>query len=472
MSFGQFLSILRARKWAALAVFGLVVATTLGISLLLPQQYLGVATVVVDVKPDPVSATALPVTALPSFMATQVDILTSERVALQVIRDLNLTEVEELREKWQRETNGEGTVEQWLLRVMQKQLDVKPSRESNVISVSYKAGDARFAAAAANAFARAYIATTLSLRAEPARQYTSFFSDQARAARESLEQAQKRLSDFQRMKGLTATDERLDVETSRLNELSSQLVQLQSIAAGSVSREMAARGEQAERTQEVLNSPMVVQLKADLARNEAKLQELSARYGGNHPQVLETRAGSAEVRRRLEAEIGRIAGGAAVTSSVDRQREARVRQELEAQRAKVLQLKAVRDEGQVLVREVESAQRNFDTVMGRQVQTAMESQTTQSYASVLTPALPPVEPDSPRVLLNTALAVFLGALLAVGVALSLEHGDRRLRSPTDVVTALSLPVLGVVPGPGARRYVPGRQWLPAAPAVPFLSQDA
>lgn len=118
MSFGQFLSILRARKWAALAVFGLVVATTLGISLLLPQQYLGVATVVVDVKPDPVSATALPVTALPSFMATQVDILTSERVALQVIRDLNLTEVEELREKWQRETNGEGTVEQWLLRVM------------------------------------------------------------------------------------------------------------------------------------------------------------------------------------------------------------------------------------------------------------------------------------------------------------------------------------------------------------------
>ena len=55
MTFGQFLSILRARKLAAVLVFLLVVASTLGVSLLLPKQYTGAASVVIDVKPDPLA---------------------------------------------------------------------------------------------------------------------------------------------------------------------------------------------------------------------------------------------------------------------------------------------------------------------------------------------------------------------------------------------------------------------------------
>ena len=95
MTFGQFLSILRARLWVALAVFFTVVLATVAVSLLLPKQYTGSASVVIDVKPDPVSAMAFPSMAMPSFMATQVDIITSDRVALRVIRDLKLLIVDE-----------------------------------------------------------------------------------------------------------------------------------------------------------------------------------------------------------------------------------------------------------------------------------------------------------------------------------------------------------------------------------------
>ena len=56
MTFGQFLSILRARKWAALMVFVLVVATTVAVSLLMPKTYTGTSSVVIDAKPDPVTA--------------------------------------------------------------------------------------------------------------------------------------------------------------------------------------------------------------------------------------------------------------------------------------------------------------------------------------------------------------------------------------------------------------------------------
>ena len=249
MTFGQFLSILRARWWVVALVLGLTVATTLLVSLLLPRQYTATASVVVDFKPDPVSAFAFGGGASPAYMATQVDIIRSERVAQRVVRNLNLNENPQVRQQWLDETGGEGNIEVWLASVFQKQMDVVPSRESSVIAVSYKAPDPRFAAGLANAFAQAYIDTALELRTDPARLYSTFFENRAKEARETLEKAQSKVSAFQKQAGIIATDERLDVETARLNELSSQATMMQALLAESASRQAQAQGGQGDRMQ-------------------------------------------------------------------------------------------------------------------------------------------------------------------------------------------------------------------------------
>ena len=457
MTFSQFFSILRARKWAAMLVFILVVATAVAVSLLLPKTYSGTASIVIDAKPDPVSLMAAQTMAMPSFMATQVDILMSERVMLKVIRDLKLAESAPIREQWLTEGEGKGTIEQWLIKLLQKQLEVKPSVQSNVIQVTYKAPDPNFAAAMANAFAQAYIGTTLQLRVDPAKQFTTFFETQTKDAREALERAQAKVSAFQRANGIIATDERLDVENARLNELSSQLVQLQALSAEAMSRQAQAQSAASDRIQEVLNSPLVASLRADVSRSEARLQELQSRLGDNHPQVVELKANIAELQKRVQVETSRVTGGVSVTNTITTARVSQVKRDLDEQRAKVLRMKAVRDEGQVLVREVENAQRTFESLVARFNQTSLESQSTQSFASVLSSALPPVEPSSPKLLLNTAIAVFLGLLLAVGTALIRELADRRVRAPEDVVAALDLPVLGMLPKPSSKRFLGGRQ---------------
>lgn len=458
MTFAQFFSILKARKWAAFAVFASVVALVLLISLLLPKQYTGIASVVVDVKPDPVAAMAFPTVTTPAFIATQVDILTSDRVTLRVIRDLKLTENPDIRQQWL-DDGGEGTLEQWLALLLQKKLDVSPSKESSVINISYKAPDPNFAAAMANAFARAYLTTIVELRVDPAKQFNTFFAEQSREARESLERAQNRLSAFQQQKGIIATDERLDVESARLAELSSQLVQIQALASESSSRQAQASGGSSDRIQEVLNNPLIGSLKADLTRSEAKLQELNSKLGQNHPQVIEIKANIEELRKRIDAETRRVTSGVGVSNTINRQREADVRRELEAQRNKMLQMKETRDEGQVLVRDVENAQRAFDNLIARLNQSSLESQTTQSYANMLTSALPPSEHSSPKILLNTILSILLGGLLAVGAAMLMEMRDRRIREPEDVLTMLGLPVIGALPKPNAKRFAAGNRAL-------------
>ncbi|WP_395703418.1 chain length determinant protein EpsF [Aquabacterium sp.] len=450
MTLTQFFSILRARWLTGLLILAAVVGLTAVASLVWPKRYTAVASVVVDVKPDPVSAVMYPGLNSPAFMATQVDIIQSDRVAQHVVRSLKLADNPQVRQQWLSETGGEGTVEQWLGDSFQQNMDVKPARESSVISISYKAPDPRFAAALANAFVQAYIDVSLELRVDPARQFSSFFDGRLKAARENLEQAQARLSAFQRDKGIIATDERLDIENARLNELNTQLVALQAVSSESRSREAQAQGASSDRTQEVLGNALIGSMKAELARSEARLQELGARYGDNHPQVIEAKASIAEQRARLDAEIKRVSAGIGVTSTINRQREAQTRAELEAQRAKVLRMKQVRDEGAVIARDVENAQRIYDSLQVRYSQSNLESQTTQGNINVLTPAVPPIKASSPRLVLNLLVALFLGTLLAIGACVLLEFRNRRVRSTTDITEALGLSVLGVLPRPKSK----------------------
>jgi chain length determinant protein EpsF len=451
MTFAQFLAIARARWKSILTVFGLTVALVVIASLLMPKKYTADASVVVQVSPDPISGAISNALLGPSIIATQVDILTSDRVARRVVTDLKFDQNAAVRQQWLEETGGEGTLEGYLVDAFQKRLDVKPSRDSNVITISYKAPDAKFAAVLANAFVHAYLETALELRVDPARQYSGFFDKRILEARATLQAAQTKLSDFQQANGIVGGDERLDVETSRLNDLSAQLVMMQTLATDSTSRNSQAVNGKSETLSDTMNNPVIGGLKVDLNRAEAHLQELGTRLGPNNPQVVETKASINELRARIEAETRRVTGSVGVTASINNARVSQLQAELEAQRSKVLKLKQTRDGMSVLQGDVDAAQKAFDAISQRRTESNLESQTQQTNVNILSEASPPMLPSSPRLLLNTVLAVFLGGVLSIGVALLRELRDRRVRATSDLVVSLGLPILGVLPRPAIVR---------------------
>ncbi|MCW7537311.1 chain length determinant protein EpsF [Aquabacterium sp. A7-Y] len=454
MSLGQFFSILLARWKVALGVFVLIVGTALGVSLALPKEYEATASVVVNTgSPDPVAGMVLP--GSPNLLLTQLEIIRSERVAQRVVRNLKLAENPATRDQWREATGGNGSIEGWLAQALIRNLNAEASGGSNVMTISYESVDPKFSALMTNAFVQAYIDTNLDLRVEPAKQYSSFFDDRAKQLRQQLEAAQSRLSSYQKEHGLVATDERLDIEAARLQELSSQLVQVQALASDTSSRE-AQVGAASDRMQEVLLNPLISGLKADLNRQEVRLQELSARYGASHPQVVEAQTSIATLRSRIDAETRRVTSGVSVSNNINRQREAEVRAALDAQRAKLLKLREQRDAASVLVNDVANAQRAYDAVLARLNQTSLESHTTQTNASVLSQAVEPTSHSFPRIPLIMALAIGVATVLAVTAAFVLELIDRRMRSFNDVVQLLGLPVLGVMPKP-MRRGLLARQ---------------
>ncbi|MCP5241781.1 MAG: chain length determinant protein EpsF [Zoogloeaceae bacterium] len=445
MTFQQFLLILRARLWVVFGTLVVVVGTALAVSLLLPKQYTAETALVVDAKSaDPLMGGMLPAQMIPGYMATQVDIINSTRVALRVVDLLKMDQSPVIQEQWQEATQGQGSIKIWLAELLMKKLDVQPSRESSMLTIGYQGADPQFAAAVANAWAQAYIDTSLELKVEPARQYAKWFDGQNATLRADLEAAQKRLSDYQQKQGIVATDDRLDLENARLAELSTQLSVAQAQKVDSRSRQ--AQSGNADNLPEVMQNGLIQSLKADLVRQEGQRDQLAGRLGKNHPEIARSDAEIANLRERIAAETRRVVSSLGTTSRVNVQRESEIKAALEAQKQRVLALKAERDQIAVLQRDVENAQRAYDLVTQRLAQTNLESQTQQTNVVVLTPAVAPLEPSSPKVLLNTVLAVFLGGLLGLGAALLLELMDQRVRGEEDLAQITGMPVLGVIPG--------------------------
>ncbi len=439
MNLSLLISALQAR-WRLIAlVLGVTVLAALVASLLIPKSYKATASLLVDANKDsqqslsPTDYYAQPRERI-NYMQTQMGIITSSKVAQAVVRDLKLAENPKAREAFAKLSGHSGTLEEWLAAGLLQSLKVETS-QSNIININYTSDDPATAARVANAFAQTYIDTTLELRVVPTRQAAAWFDEQLKGLRANLEEAQSRLSQYQKQHGIVSVDEKSDIETIRLNDLAAQVMRAQEQQRG------AGRGSP-ERTASVQSNPMVQKLTADLAAGESKLVELSAQYGPNYPayqrQVEENRA----LRQRLNAETGKAAAMVDGQRQQMRNREAELKKALAEQHARVLELKQGRNELAVLQRNLETAQKAYETASTRAVVNQVESRASQTNIAVLDGASAPSRPVRPRLMLNLALAAAMGTLLGLGLAIALELLDRRVRSAADLANDWNVPLLG------------------------------
>lgn len=449
MSFQQLINILWSRKWIAVVSLLITVATTLVVSLLLPKQYIATVSLVVDQRGvDPLTGGTLPVQLLPGYMATQVDVIASQNVARRVVKDLKLYQNKQLQKGFEK-TNSKADINDWIANLLLNNLEIVPSRESSLIKISYTSIDPKFAAIIANAFAKAFLDTNVELRAQPARQNAEWFEKQIEFLRKRVEESQSALSSYQQKYGIVAVDDKLDLETTRLSDLSKQLLESQGKTGELQSRkdqlkELLARGESIESLQEVISNSFIQSLKSQLAIAQARFAELSKRVGVNHPQYKQAQAEVSSIKQKIRAEVKTVLDSMSSSLASSKQRDTLLKNALSEQKERVLDLKKQRDEIAVLSREVENAQHAYDTALQRSIQTRMESEISQSNIAVLNPATTPEKPSKPKVLLNLILSVFLGGMLGVGAALIMELMDRRVRSSFDISEALEMPVFAVL----------------------------
>lgn len=441
MNLNQFLLIIRARKWLIISTFLATLVIILGVSFVLPKNYTATATLVINAKGlDPITGMTLPYQLTPEYLSTQEAIISSPGVAVRVVDALGLQKIPSLQKQFA-EGGGQGDIRYYIAKLLLNKLTVKPELNTNLVDVSYEAPNPEFAAIIANAFAKSYIQTNLDLKTQPAQQTEAWYDQQVAQLRNNLQKAQDKLSKYQQQNGLVLSDERLDLETSRLADLSGQLVSAQAASFDATSK-------QKERTQlpDVINNPVVQALTPQLVELDAKLAELSKKIGPNNPTYQSTLAQRNIVKKQLDDAYHTAEQSITATAQASRSRVAKLRTALATQKTKVLEIKKERDQAALLQQDVSNAKLAYDNAMQRMSQNSLEAKSVQTDVAILNGAIPPTEPSSPKILLNTIAAIFLGGLLGMGAAFGLEILNRRVRSPEDIQEFLGLPLLNASPG--------------------------
>jgi chain length determinant protein EpsF len=436
MAMNQFLRMLVGRKWLFLTVLLLVMALGIGGTMLWPKRYTAEVNVLLDLRnPDAVSGVPGSPTGSATYLATEIDVVRSQRVALRVVDSLNLAANKELRKQFS-DSKVSTPLREWIADLLVSQLKVKPSRESTVLQISY-AG-------------KAYVDTNLELRVEPARQQSVWFDERVKKLRESLDAAQRKLGDYQRTNKIVSVDERLDVENMRLQELSTRLVALQGQSAESGSRAAVAvtalkSGPKAlSELPDVLQSSHIQMLKNDRANLEKQLADVGGNLGVNHPNYLKLKEEIESIRKRTEQEMISVARALESTHVVNRQREQEARVALDRQREKVIAIKSQRDEFTVLTRDVETAERAFEETSQRGSKAGLASNLRQSNLMILDKAVPPSRASSPNTIVNSIVSLVLGLLAAIAAVLMAEMPNRHVFSARDAAEFGGLPVIGTV----------------------------
>jgi chain length determinant protein EpsF len=473
MDFKQFMLALSARRRAFMLAFLATVVSALAVALVLPKRYIGQAVVVVDARDEQAMAPggrSLGMRERAAYIGTQVELIQSGRVATQVARDLKLAQVPDLRQAFESDTGGAGSIDVWIANTLLQRLKVASST-SNLITLEYTSSDPKMAADVANGFANAYMAVSLQLRTEPTSQAAEWFDEQLGGLRTRVTQAQEKLTAYQKSKGIISADERLDIDTARLSELSTQLLAARNATYEAQARhrqgvELLESGGSPDLLPEVMSSAAILAVKSDLARAESLLQTASADLGPNHPIYRRHSAEVQALRQKLAGEMKKVVAGLGNAVQQARKREQDLQGAMQAQQSRMIQTREARTQLAALTRDLDNAQRSYDAVLARYMTTRIESRARQGDAALLTPAVAPIYPAQPRLPLIAVMALGLGLMLAAMMVYALEMLDRRVRSRADLESRLAVPSLGRLSRwqPSGSRLLPAPSGARALPA--------
>ncbi len=473
------------RKWVILVPAVLIAAGTAVVAHYLPDRYRAETVMLAVPQQVPTNYVQSTVTARldERLMSITQQILSRTRLE-QIVLEFDLYAEE-------RQTSiMEDVIERMRNRDIDVNLGAGRTGSQPTVRVAYAGSDARTVQRVTERLASFFIEENLRDRAALAEGTNQFLEVQLQDARNRLIEQEKRLEAYrQKFAGQLPSE-----LGTNLQVIQSIQLQLQTLAQ-SVSQDrdrrmmidrMHAEAEAAQAfaspanatatPQEATALPAADQL--ELAR--AQLRALEVRLKPAHPDLTRAKRLVAELERKADAEALQQAlspepeGAPSPGLSLQEyQRQARVRdlqseqetllRRINEKEAQEKQLRQVLDGYQakvaiVPVRETELVELTRDYETLRQIYTGLlaksesartaidlERRQISEQFKILDPARVPERPISPnRDQIN--LAGGLGGLaVGLGLMLLLEYRDRTLRTETDVLDALALPVLALVP---------------------------
>src|ERR1700722_7390520 len=417
---------------------------------------------------------------------TQAQILQSETLALQVIKELDLEKTPGFRSHF----NPIGWVlgffapagiadpvnvpledapgrRAQVVKIFESHLKVKPVPNTRLIDIEYLNEDPRTAAAVVNHLVQNLVDYNFQTRHNATREASVWLGSQLSDLRKQSEDLQAKVADLQRDSGVfsfgqTDTqghDQVFTPELNRLQQATTDLEQAQSarIMKGALYQGvtngdpelisgLAGNGMLTGASPGLSGSLTLLQnLRSEEAQTKARLNELSEKFGPGYPKLAELQSSLDSQQKSIHDEAARVASRVHNDYMVAQQIEDKDRAiyldekgQAEAQNDKAVQYQVARQEAT-------QSRTLYENLMGRMKEADLVAGIRSSYITLVDPAHVPSRPAKPNPLLYLAGSIAGGLLFGICAALFREATDNRIQELGELEMLFAESSVGLLP---------------------------
>jgi succinoglycan biosynthesis transport protein ExoP len=405
----------------------------------------------------------------PTEMETEVKILQSDLLALQVIKELNLDRQPEFGGKSPTSAlpssldlapdplEADPSRTSSLLSSFKGRLTISLLPNSRIMSVRFRDSDPQTAQNVVNKLMGDYQENNYKTRFNNTMQVSDWLGQQLVDLQMKVETSQEKLVRYQKEHEILGIDEKQNITTAKLDELKRALTIAESermrkeafyrlmesgdpdaIASSAGGLDGPGGGGQSA-------SGLLETLRSKQADLKIQIADLNTQFGPSYPKLAQLNNQLAEIEVQLQSEMKKIASKVKGQYTTALGREDLLSQALEKQKQAANKLNENAIEYSLLKRDLETNRQLYEGLLEKLkeagISEGLKSNNFQIVNSARVPTYP-VEPNVPR---NLGFAFVLGLTSGVGLAFLLEGLDNTVRTTEQAQAISGLPPLGMIP---------------------------
>lgn len=373
-------------------------------------------------------------------ITSQVDILTSSELLLQVAEELDLGSRSEFDEASSisalsnvfimlglNEDPRQLAKEKRVLRKVREKLEVYAREGSRVIIIEFESKDKELAAQFPNVLADAYLKLESRASLDSTGEAAEYLSNEIASLQESVRKAENAVADFRAQYGLFESQNNETLATQQLSELSTELSRVRSDRATTEARARSVQtalstGQAIDSLPDVIASPIVNRLQEQQINLLAELAQLQTTLLDNHPDVRSLKSQINDLSGQLRNEARKVLVSLRAEADIAREREAQLARELNQLKSASASANSQEVELNALEREAASQRALLESylIRFREAQARGQVDYAPSSARLISSATTPLEPTFPKMVPMLSVT-FLGTMLILSMVALLSE---------------------------------------------------
>ena len=332
-------------------------------------------------------------------------------------------------------------------------IGVNPVRGSRLVDVFFVAADPQFAARAVNVLAEEYVNQNLEFRLQNTDKTLQWLTQEVGKQQNVVQASERMLAEYRENQNALSLEDRQNIIVSRLNQVNdvASKARTSRIQKEAVYNQVIAAKDRESLTMIAAN-PFVQQLKARIVELERDRLRLAERYGDKHPELLRVTSQINDAERQLDEEISKNVAAIKADYQAALEEEKQLNSDLEAQKVQATDLNRKSIDYSVLQREAESNRQVYESLLQREKELRVVSNSRANNVRLLDRAEMPAAPFTPNTRRAWMMALLFGLGMGIAAAFAIDYLDDTVKTPEDVAWRLRLNFLGLVPKVHGERH--------------------